>query len=310
MTRYGAFGYCLSVPDSLPLYLPPPGADTRGEIRIEFGSCRQWVSHCSGTFPERIGRVGYGLFVLDGESYICIDIPDVARYTLHERQRILIDPYYPTRLSEIALYLTGFVLSFVAHSPGSLVFHGSAVCGTSGAQLLLGAQGAGKSTTAAALSLHGYRVICDDSIPVEICSGSLVAYAGIPRPKLLPDAIGKLFPHKDKSFFAWDGVDKYHVDVEPGPSSASVSGIIVLEPADNTFLFTEVRGAKKVAALKTHLQLLRGIDDAGQSLSALISVASAVPVRRLIRPAGQECLDRVVAAVSGVLDAPMEEVRT
>lgn len=65
-------------------------------------------------------------------------------------------------LEDAATYLTGPILGFLLRLRGSLALHASAVQVGPGAVGFVGAHGAGKSTTAAALARRGCAVVTDD----------------------------------------------------------------------------------------------------------------------------------------------------
>ena len=65
-------------------------------------------------------------------------------------------------LADTATYLTGPILGFALRRRGALALHASAVATDSGALLLVGPHGAGKSTTAAAFTARGCPLITDD----------------------------------------------------------------------------------------------------------------------------------------------------
>lgn len=87
-------------------------------------------------------------------------------------------------------YLTGSAWGLLLMQRGLTVLHGSAVLGPRGATLLVGHQGRGKSTTAAALSKLGYPTLCDDLCALQLFSSSGPAlWPTSPRLRLLSDSL-------------------------------------------------------------------------------------------------------------------------
>jgi len=141
-----------------------------------------------------------------------------------------IEPELSADERTVGLYITGFVLSFLLRKHPFLTLHGSAVTGLQGEALVfLGECGSGKSTTAAALTRLGYKVLCDDVVPVA--SGSVV-FPGIPFPKLLPDAYEHLIGDSALAADLFDGIDKYRVELAAGHTPAALKSVFILEPAD------------------------------------------------------------------------------
>lgn len=89
--------------------------------------------------------------------------------------------------------MLGRVLPLVLHRGGALSLHGSAVVTPSGAILLLGAKGRGKSTLALALAQRGAPLLTDDVAVVEARSGeAALVRPGVHAVRLWPDAAQKL----------------------------------------------------------------------------------------------------------------------
>ncbi len=81
-----------------------------------------------------------------------------------------------TSLADTATYLLGPVLGFALRLRGVLALHASAVIIDGRAVALVGASGAGKSTTAAAFARAGMPVLADDVLAVRLVDGVLMAY--------------------------------------------------------------------------------------------------------------------------------------
>jgi hypothetical protein len=96
----------------------------------------------------------------------------------------------PLTREDTVCYLLGPVLGFVLALRGRLCLHGSALAVGGRAFALVGASGAGKSTTAAALALRGQAVLTDDVLPLEACGEHVHVLPGYPRLRLWPDAVG------------------------------------------------------------------------------------------------------------------------
>lgn len=324
MSEYGAFGFRIVAPEDLLLALPAPPGRPRGTVRVVQGLPRPLEALFPAGLPFSLGKIAYGRALLDGISWYGIRVPSVASYLVEGQRFIHIEPAPGADAGRVSVYLVGLVLSFLCRQEDCLVFHGSAVTGAGGALLLLGNQGAGKSTTAAALALRGYPLLCDDSVPVAFADSgppgapgtadpedaSAVVLPGIPRPKLLPDAFERLVGDPVASGALWDGVDKYQADVGSGGEAAPLAGIVILEPvapggsSPGVPERVSVRGAARITALRPHVQFLSGIDDPLAQTGALIRVAGSAPVLRLSRPAGYDTLESVIGLLREILGPP------
>ncbi|MBE9213101.1 serine kinase [Plectonema cf. radiosum LEGE 06105] len=109
---------------------------------------------------------GMGLiFVEDGNKIVIIPQPDASEEI-------------------IRLYLVGTVMAILLYQRGLLVLHGSAVEIEGNCAIFLGASGAGKSSTIAALNAHGYSIIADDVAAVNTTKKPNTVYPAFPQIKL------------------------------------------------------------------------------------------------------------------------------
>ena len=100
-------------------------------------------------------------------------------------------------IEDAATYLLGPVMAVFAQLRGTTCLHGSAVIVDGVTIALLGPQGAGKSTSAAAFARAGYPVVADDLILlIESDSGFLVEPT-YPVVRLWPSAVESLFGDED-----------------------------------------------------------------------------------------------------------------
>jgi hypothetical protein len=100
-------------------------------------------------------------------------------------------------LEDAATYLLGPVMAIFAQLRGATCLHGCAVVIDGGMIGLLGPQGAGKSTTAAAFARAGYPVAADDLILLEEHSGRFIVEPASPVLRLWPSSVELLFGHMD-----------------------------------------------------------------------------------------------------------------
>lgn len=150
MTRYRAFG--LEIDTDLDLDELAVGSEVANpDLRIMSAPPRATRLEASDEATIRV----------DAES-VQIAFAGVASFALHPSQDLIkVEPVAGAE-ALVSLPLLGPVLALWLHLKGDLVLHASAVAWSDGAYALIGAKGAGKSTTAAALLAQGGRLVTDD----------------------------------------------------------------------------------------------------------------------------------------------------
>ena len=210
-------------------------------------------------------------------------------------------------LADLATYLTGPILGFVLRRRGHVALHASAVRVGSGAMMLVGPHGAGKSTIAAALVARGCALITDDVLHVRRTASGWVAEPFAAGLKLWPDAaalvlgpavsLPRLTPTWDKRTL---GVNRLGVNAASAP--VPVQSILFLEWSDSDcadLILETVGPADTVVRLATHGSAAHLLDDRqrAQEFHAFADLAQSVRVKRAVlsrrRDAFRGCIDRV-----------------
>jgi hypothetical protein len=112
-----------------------------------------------------------------------------ARFRARDGSEIVVQPVDGVEQELVRLPLLGVVLATLLHQRGLLVLHASAVAIGGRAVAFLGAKGAGKSTTAAALYARGHTLLGDDVVALDdAATGPRMVLPGSPQLKLWPDA--------------------------------------------------------------------------------------------------------------------------
>jgi hypothetical protein len=96
-------------------------------------------------------------------------------------------------LEDAATYLLGPILGFVLRLRGTVPLHASCIAVDGRAIGLLGAPGAGKSTTAAAFARLGYPIVSEDVVPLSERDNSFWVKPGYPRINLWPSSVHAMF---------------------------------------------------------------------------------------------------------------------
>jgi hypothetical protein len=141
------------------------GSSGRPEMTIETGDGGYWL-----TYDDAV------TFSIDGAG---------ARVSGHWSA--------PLSAADAARYLDGSVLAFVLRLRGAVPLHASAVAVDGRALLFIGDAWAGKSSTAAAFSTLGYRVLADDIVRIDIGHRGGFTYPVHPRLGLWSDSAEALF---------------------------------------------------------------------------------------------------------------------
>lgn len=100
-------------------------------------------------------------------------------------------------LHDAATYLLGPVLGLLLRLRSITCLHASAVSFGDRAAAFVGAEGAGKSTTAAALARRGHRVLSDDVVALAEREGTFYVMPAYPYLCLWPDSVETLYGSSD-----------------------------------------------------------------------------------------------------------------
>lgn len=104
-------------------------------------------------------------------------------------------------------YLLGPVLGLILRLRGRVCLHAGGVVIDGSAHLFVGNEGAGKSTTTAALLQRGHRFLTDDIAALDETRFGFVVHAGVPRIFLEPSSIqglGVPGEHVQRQSSTWD----------------------------------------------------------------------------------------------------------
>jgi hypothetical protein len=210
-------------------------------------------------------------------------------------------------MEDLATYLTGPILGFVLRRRGYLSLHASAVQTGSGATIMAGPHGAGKSTIAAALAMRGCPLITDDVLRVREAAAGWVAEPFAGSLKLWPDSVAlvlgpdvslpRLTPTWDKRTL---DVDRFGVRAAQAP--VTVHSILLLEWSDSDRPepeFAAVGTAETVVRLAAHGSSahLLDADDRAREFHAIADLARGIRATRVVLSPNPRafgaCVDRV-----------------
>lgn len=181
----------------------PASTITSEDLRISFGSLPAWLPEVSNTqietsyvadYKSECGEPVLRVFrVRDGEFY---------RFSYADRTEFVIDRdgtevwaewSDPLTLEDTATYLLGPVMGFVMLLRGVVCLHASAIAIGDEAIALVGPAGSGKSTTAAAFSDLGYKILAEDVVTLDDREDYFLVRPGYPCIRLWPAAVTALY---------------------------------------------------------------------------------------------------------------------
>lgn len=100
-------------------------------------------------------------------------------------------------IEDATTYLLGPVMAIILQLRGKTCLHGSVVAVDGVAIALLGAHGAGKSTSAAAFARAGYPVLADDIVLLTETDEQFIVDPAYPGVRLWPSSVELLFGNED-----------------------------------------------------------------------------------------------------------------
>jgi len=122
----------------------------------------------------------------------------------------------PSTLEDASSYLLGPVLGVVLRLRGVTCLHASAVALDGQAVAFVGAEGAGKSTTAAAFAREGHAVLSDDVVALTEKESGFLVVPAYPHLCLWPDAVATLYGSADALPHFSTGWEKHRLPLGDG----------------------------------------------------------------------------------------------
>jgi len=221
---YSLFGLRVSANGPIPGLGPPLAGPSQWgtvDLKVFLGgiprrlneretSADEWVSQ---SLADN-GRVTLSVRKFAGLDYYRLHYADETTFVIDlTGSKIWASWSEESTLEDTATYLLGPVMGFVLLLRGVVCLHASAIAIEERAIALVGPAGAGKSTTAAAFSLLGYRVLCEDVVPLTNHSGSFLVQPGYPRIRLWPTAAQMLFGSAEAIPLLTPNWDKRYLDL-------------------------------------------------------------------------------------------------
>jgi len=325
--KHFAYGLCFSSSSPLP-GLGIESVENEPDVCIRL---KEWpdaslpaISPYSYSSPNReaLSQPVLRFGMLEKGGYFGFFYCDGARFAVNTRgNEIWADwPDENYTLEDAATYLMGPVFGFVLRLRGVTCLHASAVSLGTYAIALVGAPGAGKSTTAAGFACLGYPVLSEDVVALSNEGDHFLVQAGYPRVNLWPDSVSALFrsrealprisPTWNKQFLTL-AEKGYCFESRPKPLGA----IFILDEREDHLTapkIEEVRGTEALVRLagNTYVNYLLDRSMHRHQFDLLGDLVRAVPVRCVHPLADLSQLSNLCAAIAHDAMAVMSSTST
>ena len=149
-------------------------------------------------YKDEAGNPALRIWKVAGSRYLRLAYFDGTQFWL-DREGTEVWATWPENLQieDTATYLLGPVLGILLRLRGVTCLHASAVAFGDAAVAFVGSEGAGKSTTAAALAQHGHAILSDDVVALAEHDGSFFVHPAYPYLCLWPESVESLYGSPD-----------------------------------------------------------------------------------------------------------------
>jgi hypothetical protein len=158
----------------------------------------------TSAYTDNKGEPALRIWNVAGGAFLHLSYCDGTQFWM-DREGSQVWALWPDSLTieDTATYLLGPVLGLLLRLRGVTCLHASAVAFGDRAVAFVGSEGAGKSTTAAALAQKGCAVISDDVVALVEREGSFFVHPAYPYLCLWPDSVTMVYgPHKKLPSFS------------------------------------------------------------------------------------------------------------
>lgn len=148
----------------------------------------------ASSYKDEAGNPALRIWRVAGSRYLRLAYFDGTQFWL-DREGREVWATWPGNLGieDTATYLLGPVLGLLLRLRGVTCLHASAVAFGERAVAFVGSEGAGKSTTAAALARRGHAILSDDVVALAERNGSFFVHPAYPYLCLWPESVESLY---------------------------------------------------------------------------------------------------------------------
>jgi hypothetical protein len=206
-STYSVFGLLLRTNLPLPRLAPAGNSAAAPDVEIQLGIS----PYDNGEIPSDPEEIKYASSYLDpggnpalriwqiaGGKFLRLEYYDGVQFWMDRNgKRVWACWSEASSLEDAASYLLGPVLGLLLRYRGVICLHASAVAIADHAVAFVGAEGAGKSTTAAVFAGNGYAVLSDDVVALVEAGGTFHVLPAYPHVSLWPDSVKLLYGSSD-----------------------------------------------------------------------------------------------------------------
>ncbi len=217
IVRYSAFGLLLSSNLPIPGLVPSGKFSLPPDVEIHLGvrppaqaenATGSGELYYESTDVDERGEPAFRIRRTADGKFLRLDYLDGIQFWL-DRSDKAVWASWPAGLTieDAATYLLGPILGLLLRLRGVTCLHASAAAFGECAVAFAGSEGAGKSTTAAALGRRGHAILSDDIVAIEERDGAFFVLPAHPYLCLWPESVETLYgPDKTLPGFApnWD----------------------------------------------------------------------------------------------------------
>lgn len=271
------------------------------DIYVEIGPEPPWVlealdnpSETLRTLPacEETHDPAFVLSSLGSGQFFQLYYSDGCRFVIDAATaRIWGSPGPSQDMHDLAPYFLGPIMGYLLRRRGVTALHASAIAVDGKAVVFIGAAGAGKSTTAAALALRGIPVLCEDIAAIDESAQGFSIQSGYSRVCLWPESVEILAGHPDalpriarnweKCYLALDGT-RARLDTR----MRRLGAIYLLAPRErrNAPRIEEVSVREALLELvqNTYMNWLLDRGQRAEEFELLSRLISRISVRRIV----------------------------
>ena len=152
----------------------------------------------TSAYKDSSGEPALRIWKINGGQFLRLEYFDGTQFWL-DREGTSIWATWPENLTleDTATYLLGPVLGLLLRLRGVTCIHGSAVSFGDCAVAFAGPEGAGKSTTAAALAREGCAIVSDDVVALQEVDGCFHIHPAYPYLCLWPESVEAIYGNAD-----------------------------------------------------------------------------------------------------------------
>ncbi|MEA5593405.1 serine/threonine protein kinase [Rivularia sp. UHCC 0363] len=215
-SQYQIYGITLSSNQPLPI-LTPASTTTTTDIKVHLTEGNLSNSdkrvHTKGWYQKpKVDGIYYCLSLGGIKEKLDVEIaPDGKQIWIN---------WVNLPIAEVTAMLIGCIIGTALRLQGKICLHSSVIKVDNCAIAIIGAKGAGKSTTAAALAKQGYPILADDIAVLTDCGDSFLVQPGYPRLRLWKSAVNQLYGDEKELSRVFSQTDKHFLELNQDKVSA------------------------------------------------------------------------------------------